>query len=447
MVLLCVLLLSLLLSLLSLLSLLLSLRRRGDGRGPRLGALHLLHPQGALHLSRLARRHGPVLRLRLGGRGLSTWFGISSSFGVAPSPSSSLQTCWCRARWRPSVRRWSGTGGTGWGAPPVTWGRWCHRGAGTWHWEALALAGGGSGEQCGEHWHGLGGVLGPSFGCRVRSCVRSYVPMERLPWTPLRCSPSIPAAPSHASSLGTWWGFGWAQDGDRGLEEDPSFYGAQGFGGGPRSLWRGHPAVWGTEQFVGGWQGFGGTQEFEGTQVSKMMLGVFWGIQRELEYWTVHRCVLLQVPPPGELRAFSRCLGELLQVWGHSSVRVLDLLPLLRDCGSCCGLSSTVTPLWRPRSSGISCRLGCGQSWRGHRDPLGQGTWGACPFFRPLSVRPCVCGPLHPWRCPTAPCAIPVLGGSPWWLALSWSPICWQPNRTLTSGSTPRSSCPVLLGF
>ncbi|XP_072773793.1 steroid 21-hydroxylase-like isoform X3 [Taeniopygia guttata] len=330
MVLLCVLLLSLLLSLLSLLSLLLSLRRRGDGRGPRLGALHLLHPQGALHLSRLARRHGPVLRLRLGGRGLSTWFGISSSFGVAPSPSSSLQTCWCRARWRPSVRRWSGTGGTGWGAPPVTWGRWCHRGAGTWHWEALALAGGGSGEQCGEHWHGLGGVLGPSFGCRVRSCVRSYVPMERLPWTPLRCSPSIPAAPSHASSLGTWWGFGWAQDGDRGLEEDPSFYGAQGFGGGPRSLWRGHPAVWGTEQFVGGWQGFGGTQEFEGTQVSKMMLGVFWGIQRELEYWTVHRCVLLQVPPPGELRAFSRCLGELLQVWGHSSVRVLDLLPLLR---------------------------------------------------------------------------------------------------------------------
>lgn len=36
------------------------------------------------------------------------------------------------------------------------------------------------------------------------------------------------------------------------------------------------------------------------------------------------------MPPPGELRAFSRCLGELLQVWGHSSVRVLDLLPLLR---------------------------------------------------------------------------------------------------------------------
>ncbi|XP_072773815.1 uncharacterized protein [Taeniopygia guttata] len=379
MVLLCVLLLSLLLSLLSLLSLLLSLRRRGDGRGPRLGALHLLHPQGALHLSRLARRHGPVLRLRLGGRGLSTWFGISSSFGVAPSPSSSLQTCWCRARWRPSVRRWSGTGGTGWGAPPVTWGRWCHRGAGTWHWEALALAGGGSGEQCGEHWHGLGGVLGPSFGCRVRSCVRSYVPMERLPWTPLRCSPSIPAAPSHASSLGTWCPL-------------------QGSSG-PS------PAAWGS------CCRFGGTAA----------------------------CACLTCCPC--------CGGYLSEAKGFLGVGGLYGVPVPRpcptqDCGSCCGLSSTVTPLWRPRSSGISCRLGCGQSWRGHRDPLGQGTWGACPFFRPLSVRPCVCGPLHPWRCPTAPCAIPVLGGSPWWLALSWSPICWQPNRTLTSGSTPRSSCP-----
>lgn len=86
----------------------------------------------------------------------------------------------------------------------------------------------------------------------------------------------------------------------------------------------------GTEQFAAGWQGFRSTQESEGTQVSEIVLGVFWGIQRELEYWTVHRCVLFQVPPPGELRAFSRCLGELLQVWGHSSVQVLDLLPLLR---------------------------------------------------------------------------------------------------------------------
>ncbi|XP_074932531.1 steroid 21-hydroxylase-like [Phalacrocorax aristotelis] len=42
--------------------------RGGGGRGPRGGALHLLHPGGAQHLSRLARRHGPVLRMRLGGR-------------------------------------------------------------------------------------------------------------------------------------------------------------------------------------------------------------------------------------------------------------------------------------------------------------------------------------------------------------------------------------------
>ncbi|XP_072773817.1 uncharacterized protein [Taeniopygia guttata] len=258
MVLLCVLLLSLLLSLLSLLSLLLSLRRRGDGRGPRLGALHLLHPQGALHLSRLARRHGPVLRLRLGGRGLSTWFGISSSFGVAPSPSSSLQTCWCRARWRPSVRRWSGTGGTGWGAPPVTWGG-----------RDLALG-------------------GPCPGWRrQRGAVRG-------------------ALARAGGRLG--------------------------------------PLLW-----------------LQGQELCEELRSHGEAPLDPFEVFTFHTCSTIArllfgdlVPPPGELRAFSRCLGELLQVWGHSSVRVLDLLPLLRDCGSCCGLSSTVTPLWRPRSSGIS---------------------------------------------------------------------------------------------
>ncbi|XP_018864379.1 steroid 21-hydroxylase-like isoform X3 [Parus major] len=134
-------LLLLLLLLLSSLSLA-ALLRRDDGRGPRWGALHLLHPQGALHLSRLARRHGPVLRLRLGDRDVL----VPSSVGT--------------------IR------------------------------EALV-----------RHW------------------------------------------------------------GD----------------------WLGRPTS-----------------------------------------YLVHRCVLLQVPPPGELRAFSRCLGELLQVWGHSSVRALDLLPLLR---------------------------------------------------------------------------------------------------------------------
>lgn len=73
-VLLCVLLLSLSLA---------ALLRRGDGRGPRWGALHLLHPQGALHLSRLARRHGPVLRLRLGGRG--EWRGAPKRTSPEPS--------------------------------------------------------------------------------------------------------------------------------------------------------------------------------------------------------------------------------------------------------------------------------------------------------------------------------------------------------------------------
>ncbi|NXO13143.1 CP21A hydroxylase, partial [Oriolus oriolus] len=55
------------------------------------------------------------------------------------------------------------------------------------------------------------------------------------------------------------------------------------------------------------------------------------------EVFTFHTCSTIArllfgdlVPPPGELRAFSRCLGELLQVWGHSSVRALDLLPPLR---------------------------------------------------------------------------------------------------------------------
>ncbi|NXU40435.1 CP21A hydroxylase, partial [Drymodes brunneopygia] len=55
------------------------------------------------------------------------------------------------------------------------------------------------------------------------------------------------------------------------------------------------------------------------------------------EVFTFHTCSTIArllfgdlVPPPGELRAFSRCLGELLQVWGHSSVQALDLLPPLR---------------------------------------------------------------------------------------------------------------------
>ncbi|XP_009645446.1 steroid 21-hydroxylase-like, partial [Egretta garzetta] len=36
------------------------------------------------------------------------------------------------------------------------------------------------------------------------------------------------------------------------------------------------------------------------------------------------------MPPEGEVRAFTRCLVELLEVWGSASVRALDLLPALR---------------------------------------------------------------------------------------------------------------------
>lgn len=57
------------------------------------------------------------------------------------------------------------------------------------------------------------------------------------------------------------------------------------------------------------------------------------------------------MPPPEELRAFSCCLGELLQVWGCSSVQVLDLLPLLRV-----SLAAPMGALW-----------GCG---------LFEGLWG-----------------------------------------------------------------------
>ncbi|KAM3659238.1 steroid 21-hydroxylase-like [Ammospiza nelsoni] len=189
-----------LLSLLLSLSLLSRLSRRGDGRGPRWGVLHLLHPQGALHLSRLARRHGPVLRLRAAGRGEC---GIPDPSRTCPEPPNPTLTelpgtpepdptparCWCRARWRPSARRWSGTGGTGWGAPTAIW--------------------------------------------------------------ELRSYGEAPLDPFEVFTFHTC------------------------------------------------------------STIARLLFG-------EL------------VPPPGELRAFSRCLGELLQVWGHSSVRVLDLLPLLR---------------------------------------------------------------------------------------------------------------------
>ncbi|KAF1573329.1 UNVERIFIED_CONTAM: Steroid 21-hydroxylase, partial [Eudyptes robustus] len=40
------------------------------------------------------------------------------------------------------------------------------------------------------------------------------------------------------------------------------------------------------------------------------------------------------MPPEAEVRAFTRCVVELLEVWGRASVRALDLLPVLRECPS-----------------------------------------------------------------------------------------------------------------
>lgn len=103
--------------------------------------------------------------------------------------------------------------------------------------------------------------------------------MGRPPWTPLRCSPSIPAALLHASSSGTWWGLGGGPGWRQGFGGGPQFlWGPRGLGGGTQEFVEGDMQLFGgTEQFAGGWQGFGGTQEFEGTQVSETALGVFWG--------------------------------------------------------------------------------------------------------------------------------------------------------------------------
>ncbi|XP_041885511.1 steroid 21-hydroxylase-like isoform X3 [Corvus kubaryi] len=55
----------------------------------------------------------------------------------------------------------------------------------------------------GDHPRGAGPALGGLAGAS-HQLSGSCVPMGRPPWTPLRCSPSIPAAPLHASSSGTW---------------------------------------------------------------------------------------------------------------------------------------------------------------------------------------------------------------------------------------------------
>ncbi|XP_059336304.1 steroid 21-hydroxylase-like [Ammospiza nelsoni] len=204
-----------LLSLLLSLSLLSRLSRRGDGRGPRWGVLHLLHPQGALHLSRLTRRHGPVLRLRAAGREV-----------LVPSSVATIREA--------LVRHW----GDWLGRPHSYLGSLVSRGG-----RDLAL-----GDPC-PGWR------------RQRGAVR-----------------------------------------------------------GARAGGRLGPLLW-----------------LQGRELCEELRSYGEAPLDPFEVFTFHTCSTIArllfgelVPPPGELRAFSRCLGELLQVWGHSSVRVLDLLPLLR---------------------------------------------------------------------------------------------------------------------
>ncbi|XP_059342664.1 steroid 21-hydroxylase-like [Ammospiza nelsoni] len=206
-----------LLSLLLSLSLLSRLSRRGDGRGPRWGVLHLLHPQGALHLSRLTRRHGPVLRLRAAGREV-----------LVPSSVATIREA--------LVRHW----GDWLGRPHSYLGSLVSRGG-----RDLAL-----GDPC-PGWR------------RQRGAVRG-------------------ALARAGGCLG--------------------------------------PLLW-----------------LQGQELCEELRSYGEAPLDPFEVFTFHTCSTIArllfgelVPPPGELRAFSRCLGELLQVWGHSSVRVLDLLPLLR---------------------------------------------------------------------------------------------------------------------
>ncbi|XP_063276791.1 steroid 21-hydroxylase-like isoform X6 [Prinia subflava] len=208
---------ALLLCLLLLLPPLAALLRRRDGRGPRCGALHLLHPQGALHLSRLARRHGPVLRLRLGGRDVL----VPSSVGTIRE---ALVRHWGDWLGRPSSYLGSlvsqGGRDLALGGPCPGWRR--QRGAVR---RALAQA---------------GGRLGPLLWLQGRELCEE-----------LHSHGGVPLDPFEVFTFHTC------------------------------------------------------------STIARLLFGDL-------------------VPPPGELRAFSHCLGELLQVWGCSSVQVLDLLPLLR---------------------------------------------------------------------------------------------------------------------
>ncbi|XP_058715529.1 steroid 21-hydroxylase-like isoform X3 [Poecile atricapillus] len=351
----------LLLLLLLLLSLLLSLSslslaallRRDDGRGPRWGALHLLHPQGALHLSRLARRHGPVLRLRLGDRDV-----------LVPSSVGTIREA--------LVRHW----GDWLGRPTSYLGSLVSRGG-----RDLALG-------------------GPCPGWRrQRGAVRGAL----------------------------------AQAGGR-------------LG----------PLLW-----------------LQGQELCEELRSHGEAPVDPFEVFTFHTCSTIArllfgdlVPPPGELRAFSRCLGELLQVWGRSSVRALDLLPLLRALPNP-GLQKLLQ-LVQHRDTFVEAQIQRHQlqarlraELEGAHGPPGPGDMGRLPLLQATVSETLRLRPPAPLALPhcalrhTSLGGLPVVAGTvlvPNLLAAQQDPDIWQhpevflPERFLAPGAPSRSLLPFGCG-
>ncbi|NWT60858.1 CP21A hydroxylase, partial [Erythrocercus mccallii] len=235
------------------------------------GALHLLHPQGALHLSRLARRRGPVLRMRLGRREV-----------LVPSSVGTIREA--------LVRHW----GDWLGRPPSYLGSLVSQGG-----QDLAL-----GAPC-PAWR------------QQRGAVR--VALARA-----------------GGRLG--------------------------------------PLLW-----------------LQGRELCEELRSHGEAPLDPFEVFTFHTCSTIArllfgdlVPPPGELRAFSCCLGELLQLWGCSSVRALDLLPLLRALPNP-GLRKLLR-LVQHRDAFVEAQIQRHQVGRPGELGSSQGSGAACPSPPPDTV-------------------------------------------------------------
>ncbi|XP_064494196.1 steroid 21-hydroxylase isoform X4 [Pseudopipra pipra] len=341
---------ALLLLLLLLLPPLAALLRRGAGRW---GALHLLHPQGALHLSRLARRRGPLLRMRLGGRDVL----VLSSAGII----------------REALVRHCGD----WlGRPPSYLGSLVSHGG-----QDLALG-------------------GPCPGWRQQRG----------------------AARGALARAGTQLG----------------------------------PLLW-----------------LQGQELCEELRSHGGAPLDPSEVFTFHTCSTIArllfgdlVPPPGELRAFSCCLGELLQVWGRSTVRALDLLPPLRALPNP-GLRELLR-LVQHRDAFVEAQIRRHQlqarlraELRGLQGPPGPGDTGRLPLLQAtvsetLRLRPPA--PLGLPHCAlrhTSLGGLPIVAGTilvPNLLAAQQDPVIWQqpeaflPERFLSPGAPWRSLLPFGCG-